>query len=145
MTLQDRISAILSRIGAPTRKELVHTGEKTIQKNGSAVENPAYVEYGEFTFRRLTYKELDSLRLNSLNAKGEFDREAFAGNNARFVAATLVDDDTLQPIYDFATINDWPGDMVDAFAAAGNRVNVTTVTAAKAVEKNSDTTPVVSS
>jgi len=144
-TLQNRIADLIARAGPPTKRELVFSGEKTIKSNGVEKPNPEYVEYGEFTFRRLNYKELDGLRLNSLNNKGEFDRGLFAGNNARFVAATLVDDDTLQPVYDFDSVNEWPGGMVDAFAAAGNRVNVTTVAAAKEVEKNSDATPAASS
>lgn len=126
--LQQRIADLITKAGPPTKAELVFTGTP-----GSA----EYEELGTFTFRRLPFSEMDALRLHSLNDKGQFDPSRHAGNNARIVASTLVDDETGLPVYSADDINLWPTFMVDAFATASNKANSNTITAAKEVEKNS--------
>lgn len=127
--LRARITDLITKAGPPIKEELVYVGEKG---------KDDYAELGVFKFKRLTFEEMDLLRLHSLNEKGQFDANRYAGNNARQVAATLIDDDGAQLGFD--EINQWPGYMVDAFSAASNRANSNTITAAKEVEKDSGAT-----
>lgn len=129
--VQQRIADLITKAGPPTKQELVYTGTKG-EKD--------YQEHGLFTFRRLTFQEMDKLRLHSMNGEGKFDPNLHAGNNARLVAATLVDDETGDAVYKPEDIYDWPPYLVDAFASASNRASSNTVTAAKEVEKNSAAT-----
>lgn len=131
-----RITALLAAAGPSIREELVFSGEK----NEDGTPKDGYKEYGLFSFKRLSFFELDNLRLHSVNFKGQFDPKLHAGNNARIVAATLVDEDgnLSMPV---ASINLWPGAMVDAFANASNRVNGTAPNAIEDAAKNSEPTP----
>lgn len=129
-----RIKALVDSAGPKQKEEMVYTGEKA-----KAGEEPkeGYRELGVFTFKRLTFIELDGLRLHSVNDKGIFDKYLHAGSNARMVAATLIDPSSGINFYQVEEINDWPGWMVDAFAAAANRANSLGDDAAKAIGKNS--------
>lgn len=132
LNLVSRIDALVKSAGPRQKNEMVFVGEKG---------KPDYQELGEFTFRRLPFPELDALRLHSVNSEGKFDKTLHAGSNARTVAATLIDPDNGINVFTVEQINEWDGWMVDAFAAASNRVNSLTPKADKAVAKNSGSTP----
>lgn len=122
-----RINALIGSAGPKQKKEMVYVGDKG---------KDDYAELGEFTFKRLSFAELDALRLHSVNDLGKFDKALHAGANARTVAATLIDENTGLNIFTTEDINEWPGTYVDAFASASNRANSVTPQAAKAAAKN---------
>jgi hypothetical protein len=130
--LAQRIQELLQKAGPLVKEELVYVGDPKVPES--------YQELGKFTFKRLTFTELDQLRLVSVNSKGEFDKNLHAGANARTVAATLVDPDSGGVMYTVNDINEWPGYMVDAFAAASNRANTLSRKEVKGVAKNSEPT-----
>jgi hypothetical protein len=122
-----RINALIETAGPKQQKQTVYVGEPGKED---------YDELGEFTFKRLSFSELDGLRLHSVNDQGKFDKFLHAGANARTVAATLIDENTGMNIFTIEDINEWPGYIVDAFAAASNRANSLTAKTAKAAAKN---------
>jgi len=133
----ERIQKLLESAGPSLKEELVYEGTPA---KGSKTASDDYQEFGKFTFKRLSFYEMDKLRLHSVNDRGRFDPELHAGSNARLLAATVVDEQGT-PLFTEANINEWPPAMVDAFAAAANRVNGNIVDAQKVLAKNSDATP----
>lgn len=100
-----------------------------------------------FCFKRLSFQEADSIRTHNIGPDGLFDPVRFNGNNARVVAATLVDKNTHAPVADVEEVLLWRTAVVDALARAANEVNGTFQGAeGEAVaEKNSGATPSVDS
>ena len=134
--VHNRIQQLIVQAGPIIREELVHVGAAEIEGKP----NPDYRELGKFPFKRLSFYELDSLRLHSVNSKGVFDPALHAGNNARFVAATLMDEEG-NPAETEQSVNMWPAWMVEAFHDAAQRVNSTASGSKELIEKNSDSTP----
>lgn len=128
-----RIHALIETAGPKQQEQLVYVGEPA---KGDKPASDDYQELGRFTFKRLNFAELDGLRLHSVNDQGKFDKFLHAGANARTVAATLIDENTGLNIFTVEDINEWPGSIVDAFAAASNRANSLTAKTAKAAAKN---------
>lgn len=94
-----------------------------------------------FTFKRLPYLEVDRLRLAGSNDTGGFDPKKFAGNNGRWVAATLVDDETHEPLCTVDEVAMWDTSVVDALASAATDVNSVNRGATEVIAKNSDARP----
>ena len=132
----ERIQKLLESAGPSLKEELVYEGT---QAKGNTPQSDDYQEFGKFTFKRLSFYEMDKLRLHSVNDRGRFDPNLHAGSNARLLAATIVDENG-NGLFSEQDINQWPPGMVDAFAAAANRVNGNIADAQKVLAKNSDAT-----
>lgn len=132
----ERIQRLIEAAGPSLKEELVYEG--TPAKNGKPASDD-YQEFGKFTFKRLSFYEMDKLRLHSVNDRGRFDPDLHAGSNARLLAATITDESG-NGLFSEQDINQWPPAMVDAFAAAANRLNGNIVDVQKVLAKNSDAT-----
>lgn len=93
----------------------------------------------EFHFRRLPFIEADRLRVSVIGGDGKFDGEKFAGNNARLVAATLVDG-IGNSVASYDEVCLWPVGLVDKMAEAANKVNAIVPNAQELAVKNSAAT-----
>lgn len=91
-----------------------------------------------FTFKRLPYLEVDKLRLAGSSDTGAFDPQRFAGNNGRWVAATLVDEESHDLLCTVEEVAFWDTALVDALASAATDVNSVNKGAPEAIAKNSD-------
>lgn len=102
------------------------------------------IEFGgmreDFFFRRLPFIEADRLRVAVIGDNGKFDGDKFVGNNARLVAASLVDEEGKQ-LATFDEVCLWPTELVDKLAEAANEVNRLTSASSEAAAKNSEKTP----
>lgn len=132
--LTQAIAAILANAGPVIQAEPVHFGD---EKLADGAPNPSYRDLGVFNFRRLSFYEVDKLRLESVGAFGVFDPAKHAGNNGRFIAATLVDENgnasvTKEEVYL------WPTWMVSAFFDAAQRANSVQANADTVIAKNSE-------
>lgn len=116
----DRLNVVLEKIKQPEFQEReVFVGRKVID---GKVTEPG-ISIGFFTFRRLPYAEVDRLRLMSTGKDGNFDPEAYAGNNGRWVIASLVDKVTHVPLLTSIDVDRMDTRMVDALADAATDVN----------------------
>lgn len=110
MSVRDQIKAVLAAAG-PEKVTLHVTYDGATE---------------DYTFRVLGVIDLDKLRAGSIGAKGTFDPNRAAGNNARWVAACLVDESDGK--FDFNDVVTWPPYFVDALGAAARKANKADVT-----------------
>lgn len=107
-------------------------------KDGKAI--PGTGKTKTFRFKRLGFLEFDALRVRSIGRDGRFDPDRHAGNNARLVAATLVDIETNEAVASLDEIEQWKPSLVDALAVAANEVNGDFPEAEDEAAKNSEAT-----
>lgn len=84
------------------------------------------------TFRILPYLEVDRLGMYAVGDNAKFDRNRAAGNNLRWLAATLISPEGGS--YGEEEIGTWKAAYINALAAAARKVNgqdTTTEDAAK--------------
>lgn len=133
LTDMDRLNIVLEKIKQPEFQDReVIVGKKTVD---GKVADPG-VSIGVFTFRRLPYAEVDRLRLMSTGGDGNFDPERYAGNNGRWVIASLVDKVTHQQLLTSIDIDRMDTRMVDALADAATDVNAVNKGAPELIEGN---------
>lgn len=119
MSARDQIKAVLALAG-PDKVTLPVTYDGVTE---------------DYTFRVLSVIDLDKLRAGSIGAKGTFDPNRAAGNNARWVAACLLDENG-NKLADYQDIigtpgtdaKGWPPYFVDALGAAARKANKADVT-----------------
>lgn len=132
------IQALLDFCGPNFEKRPVTIGAK-LDADGNPIKGTGITR--EFFFKRLSSLEADALRTHALGADGKVDRERFKGNNARTVAACVVDADTFQPLFTIEEVESWKAPVVDAMALVANEVNSLQGNAVEVAEGNSIETP----
>lgn len=133
MSIRDQINAAVAGFDPNGIITLPVTWTPTVRgEDGKVVDGSPLTQ--DYRFRTLPVLELDALRAGGIGPKGTFDPKKAAGNNARWVAACLVDDDGSRFEYDAITVG-WPPRLVDALAAAARVANGSEVKQ-EDVEKN---------
>lgn len=133
-----KIQNLTNALG-PSQQEKPVTIGQVKDKDGN-VTSPGVTE--KFWFRRLPFLIADEIRVRALGPDGKFSAALFAGNNARIVAAALINDDGSQ-VAPYETVCGWDPVLVDALAAVANDMNNMEPKALEVVEGNSAETPAV--